>query len=273
MMRRTLLAVTFLLSGCELRKVAPVPNPVDSAAPLTIAQVVVSKNAGCSSDRECARMPSPAGQTLLCEQGQCQPFDSRLALRWASSLIPELQGLQSDVNVKLSEAPWYREGGQLTLYALSNRDWFPGGTACEGISFSAQEGRLFADLDAQGRSTKQGPCSLRLSLSTGVRVWDTRCKDGVPSEHGGEERTPVDRLLSRADAKGLSYGALPIQVEPACQWVSLDREGCQPVRCESCSGFYLQTTINFGNTRSGSAPKNVQHEALPGACGPSHPHP
>lgn len=265
--------MVLLLSSCDERKLVPVARPVDGSVPATLIPIVKRKNASCSSDRECARMPSAAGQTLLCEQGQCQSFDSRLALRWATSLIPELQGLTTDVNVKLSDAPWYREGAQITLYSLPNRAWFEGGNACQSIAFSAREGRLFADLDARGHSTTQGPCSLRLSLSTGVRIWDNRCQHEVPSEHGGEERTLVDRMLSRADAKGLTYAALPVQIEPACQWISIEREGCQPTRCESCSGFYLQTSINFGNTRAGSAPKNVQRDVLAGACGPCLPDP
>jgi hypothetical protein len=226
----------------------------------------------CSSDRDCSKLPSPVGQTLLCEQSHCEAYDSALALRWARALIPEIDHLQVDPNVKISDAPWYAEERMITLYARDNwlaPDRLP--TSCVGLTLTAHQGRLFADLDPRGRSTVQGPCSARLSLGSTVRLWDQRCRDGVPSEHGGEERVPFDRLLSRADARGLVYAALPVQIEPVCQWTSVEREGCTPARCELCTGLYLQTSVSYGNTRSGSVPRNVLRELPSKGCGPCLP--
>jgi hypothetical protein len=256
--------------GCA-RKAKPLP--AEASSPVAPAPLMVEKRgAQCASDRDCAKTPSSPGQTLLCEQGRCQAFDSKLALRWARAQIPELANYQADESPKLSDAPWYAEDRTVTLYVRS--DWLeakPRSGYCVGLTLQAHEGRLIADLDARGHSTEQSPCSLRLSLSTGVRTWDNRCQGGTPSENGGEERIPFDRVLTRADAKGLVYASQPVQLAPACQWTSIDREGCEPAHCEICSAYYLQSTIDYGNTHAGSAPKNIEHELLSASCGPCLP--
>ncbi|MET0286217.1 MAG: hypothetical protein ABW352_17185 [Polyangiales bacterium] len=219
-------------------------------------------------------MPSSAGQTLLCEQGSCQPFDSKLALRWARAQIPELASYQVDENPKLIDAPWYAEDQPVTLYVRN--DWLeakPRAGFCIALTLQAHEGRLFADLDTRGHVTEQSACSQRLSLSTGVRIWDNRCEGGAPSENGGQERIPFDRMLTRADAQGLVYASQPVQLAPACQWTSVAREGCEPAQCELCTAYYLQTSIDYGNTHAGSVPRNAEHDALPGSCGPCLPDP
>ncbi len=229
----------------------------------------------CASDRDCARLPSAAGQTLLCEQGHCQAFDNELALRWAIAQVAELASYQADESPKLSDAPWYAEDQNVTLYVRN--DWLdarPRSAFCVGLTLQAHEGRLFADIDARGHSVEQSPCSQRLSLSVdGVRIWDSRCQDKVPDANGGAERIPFDRMLTRADAHGLVYASVPVQLAPACQWTSVDREGCEPAQCEVCAGYYLQTKVDYFNTHVGSVPKNVAHEALPGSCGPCLPDP
>jgi hypothetical protein len=259
--------------GCS-RKAKPIS--LEASSSVSPAPVVVEKlekhAAQCAYDRDCARMPSSQGQTLLCEQGSCQAYDSKLALRWARAQIPELASYQVDESPKLTDAPWYAEDRPVTLYVRN--DWLeakPRAGYCVALSLQAHEGRLFADLDARGHSTEQSPCSQRLSLGAGVRIWDHRCQDGTPSENGGAERIPFDRVLTRANEKGLTYASQPVQLAPACQWTILQREGCEPRHCEICSAYYLQTKIDYGNTHTGGVPKNVEHELLPASCGPCLP--
>lgn len=244
--------------------------------PLTVAPAQVEARAPqCKSDGDCARMPSSVDETLLCEQGHCEGYDSQLALRWAALQVADLDKYQIDANPKLSDAPWYAEDQPVTLYARN--DWLeakPHSAFCVALTLQAHGGRLFGDINSKGHSVEQSPCSLRLSLSpTGVRIWDNRCQGGVPDENGGEERALFDRMLTSADARGLVFASLPVQLAPACQWTSFERDGCEPARCEVCTGYYLQTAVDYGSVHAGSAPKNVLQESLPGSCGPCLPDP
>jgi hypothetical protein len=269
-MTRLLLCASLLLFGCSDHK------PVKSLGPVEVAPAAAPPPSDrCSSDRECAKRPSAPGQTLLCEQGRCEPFDSQLALRSARAAIPELASFVADAQPKLSDAPWYKEDQHVTLYTRGDfMNPAKLASACIGIDLLAHEGRLFADLDERGRATEQGPCSLRVSLGASARLWDNRCEHGTPSPNGGEERALAELTLSRVDASGLVYASLPVKLEPACEWTSVERTGCDKPQCEICSGIYLQTKIDFGARHGGSAPRNIAHESLPpGSCGPCLPDP
>jgi hypothetical protein len=204
----------------------------------------------------------PEGKVVLCQQQRCVPYDETLALKWAASLVGQLNELRPYRELDVQSAPWFKEGAHTVLYVRD--DWIkrrPHPKRCTALDFVAGEEGLFVDVTDRGRPAPRFGCRHRLTLDSYVTLFDDGCTYANGDSFGLSDGDELhdDRMLSSVDDSGLVYDGLIVAATPRCAWSSVDRPGCAEATCRTCwivlevkgdSGHIFVRTANPKETHS-----------------------